>query len=385
MKARLSLFAAPGHQVLAHLASLIERDRCNQVEILRVLDMVDRRKLYRPHPSLYHYCRKVLKLSEYEAYMRILAARAARRHPLILEKLETGQLTLTTVRLLAPWLDQKTAADLLPAACGKSKREVQQLLAERFPKPDLPTRIVPELSTAALIIATGPTTAACRDLLGPDPVRTVQPAPAGGPAWVYQEPPPPARVEPIAPQRFALQLTIDGATREKLQHAQELLSHVVDAGDVATVIDRALDALIEQLHKGLIGSSTTPRPHAANSGSDHIPLGEQAKVIARDGWKCSFPMPDGAACGSCWRLQFHHVVSRAKGGASVASNLKLRCVNHHRMETEAEFGTALVAGKIERARTRSGASVDRGNVPGGLFPTATPSAPPRAAPGRRRA
>src|SRR4029453_15653558 len=53
-------------------------------------------------PSLFAYCTQVLRLSEHEAYHRILAARTARKHPRILAMLREGRLSLTTVRLIAP-------------------------------------------------------------------------------------------------------------------------------------------------------------------------------------------------------------------------------------------------------------------------------------------
>ena len=52
------------------------------------------------HGSLFAYCRDVLGLSEQEAYNRIAVGRAARRFPVILELLEGGAVSLTTVRLL---------------------------------------------------------------------------------------------------------------------------------------------------------------------------------------------------------------------------------------------------------------------------------------------
>ena len=45
---------------------------------------------------------------------------------------------------------------------------------------------------------------------------------------------------PISSGRYALQVTVSEATREKLRHAQALLGHTVPSGDVAEVLDRAL-------------------------------------------------------------------------------------------------------------------------------------------------
>src|SRR4051794_20411367 len=92
-------------------------------------------------PSLFAYCREVLRLSEHEAYHRILAARTARQHPRILALLREGRLNLTTVRLIAPILTEANADQVLDAAAGLSKRQVEELVARHAPKPDVPSSV----------------------------------------------------------------------------------------------------------------------------------------------------------------------------------------------------------------------------------------------------
>ena len=84
--------------------------------------------------------------------------------------------------------------------------------------------------------------------------------PGEPPAAASIDPHAPGRVEardrrptlaPLAPQRYALQLTIGQATHDKLRYAQALLGHSVPAGEIAQVLDRALDALIGQLERRL--------------------------------------------------------------------------------------------------------------------------------------
>src|SRR5215470_7744495 len=89
------------------------------------------------YSSLFTYCMEVLRCSEHEAYDRMKAAKVARRHPQVLDWLASGELNLTTVRLLAPHLTRANHADLFEAARGKRKRQVQELLASRFPRPDV--------------------------------------------------------------------------------------------------------------------------------------------------------------------------------------------------------------------------------------------------------
>src|SRR6266513_1863225 len=49
--------------------------------------------------------------------------------------LTSRRIHLTTVRLLAPHLTRDNCAALLAEASGKRKRQVQELLARRFPQP----------------------------------------------------------------------------------------------------------------------------------------------------------------------------------------------------------------------------------------------------------
>jgi hypothetical protein len=55
------------------------------------------------------------------------------------------------------------------------------------------------------------------------------------------------------PPSFLVQVTVSKGTHDKLRLAQALLSHAVSPRDVAQVLDRALDALIEKLEKRKFG------------------------------------------------------------------------------------------------------------------------------------
>src|SRR5262245_60347139 len=81
----------------------IDRERRTTAELLALLGELDVRKLYLGEgcSSLFTYCIQVLHLSEPAAYSRITAARAARRFPMLLTQIADGDISLTTVSLLA--------------------------------------------------------------------------------------------------------------------------------------------------------------------------------------------------------------------------------------------------------------------------------------------
>jgi hypothetical protein len=58
-----------------------------------------------------------------------VAARAARRFPVILDLLSRGKLNLTTIRLLAPHLTPDNYQGVLESARGKPKVEVEEIVA----------------------------------------------------------------------------------------------------------------------------------------------------------------------------------------------------------------------------------------------------------------
>ena len=127
--------------LMHEFVSLSKDLRARTATFLVYLAEVDHRKLHVPaaHASMYSYCVHELHMSEETAYRRIRVARTGREFPAIFPSLAEGRLNLTAVLLLAPYLKPENADELLAAAAHKTKPGIELLLAERFPKPDLPT------------------------------------------------------------------------------------------------------------------------------------------------------------------------------------------------------------------------------------------------------
>jgi hypothetical protein len=81
------------------------------------------------YSSLFDFCVRHLRMSEGEAYRRIVAARLGTRFPVVFERLASGAVHLSALQLLSERLTDENHAELLDAASGKTKREVEQLLA----------------------------------------------------------------------------------------------------------------------------------------------------------------------------------------------------------------------------------------------------------------
>ena len=283
--------------LLAEVARLAAGQRDATVSLIAHLAELHARRLHQRagFSSLYTYCLEVLHLSESEAYDRVKAAKLVRRYPTLLTLLASGQINLTTVRLLAPHLTFGNHRELLMAACGKRKRDLQELLAQRFPLADVPFSIVHSLS----------------------------------------------------PGRYRITFTASASTCEKLELAQDLLRHVIPSGDPAQIFERALDVLVTELVRQRY--SSTERPRASRGQADdsrNVPAEVKRAVHIRDLGRCAFVGPDGHRCGERAFVEFHHIRPYAAGGPSTVDNITLRCHAHNGYEADMFYGPAREYGGV---------------------------------------
>lgn len=147
------------NDLLRSLAGLVAHERTTTAALLAHIAEVDARRLYLPagHASMYAYCVDELRLSEDAAYKRIRAARAARRFPVLFDAVADGRLGVSVVVQLAPHLTEANAGELIAAACGMRKAEVEEMLALRFPRTESFTmeQMVPSASRPVNQLAPG--------------------------------------------------------------------------------------------------------------------------------------------------------------------------------------------------------------------------------------
>ena len=350
------------HALTAELAHLAGREREATAAFIVHLAEFDARRLYEGagYQSMFSYCQAVLRLSEDAAYNRIKAGRAARLFPAIVPMLIDGQLSPTTVRLLAPHLTAQNRETLLAAAAGKGKHDVEELLASWFPQPDvspsvrkLPSRVVANDSAApgeAKVIPAGPLVAASSTIGDAAGAVGVGSTSSGLPSR-------PALVRPLAPERYEVRFTADAETRALLREAQDLLGHAVPTGDLATVVHRALTVLVADLKRRKFAATSKPRAgRVPSAGSDAVPAAVRREVAARDASRCAFVDADGHRCGARRFLEFHHVVPRAVGGGGTVANIQLRCRAHNGHEVDLFFGPGK---RRTRESTRAGSAAAR--------------------------
>src|SRR5688572_14770113 len=107
-------------ELVSKVKLLAQGSRQTTVQLIAHLAELAARGLHRREGpgKLFGYCTQILRLSEAAACNRIKAAKAARKFPVILDRLADGSVNLTTVRLLAPHLTSENHLSLLAEAPG---------------------------------------------------------------------------------------------------------------------------------------------------------------------------------------------------------------------------------------------------------------------------
>ncbi len=296
------------HTLECGLTTVIANDSWSTGMVLAHIAEFDVRRLFVPaaHPSMHSYCVHVLGLSEDAANKRIRVARKAREFPAIFLAIAEGRLHLSGAYLLASHLTQDNVGELLTAAAPRTKAEIEAMLAQRFPRQDVETRITVTSESPALLPGSSPSS----NQLVPGPVETPHP-----------------KVTPLAPERFAVQFTMGQEAHDKLRYAQSLLSHAIPAGNIPEVFERALDALIANLEKTKFAAVSRPRAARGKASTDPrcIPAHVKRAVRERDGDRCTFTSESGQRCPSVSLLEFDHIDPVACGGAATIDNVRIRC------------------------------------------------------------
>ena len=368
------------------LRRLLQTHGCTEARIVAHLAEVDARRLHlRGAPSLFQYCLVELGFSESEAWYRICAARTGRRFPVVFELLENRELHLTAIALLSKHLTDENHRELLAEARGKTKQQILESLACRWPKVALASQV---RRIPAGAVALGPT----------------------------------GTLEPRSAESYCLQLSVSHELKAKLELARDLMSHANPTGDLAVVVERALDVLIQRLKARRFGQTgrvhavpapemeatkanatetaaietaaietvaietvatetaatetaaietaaietaatetaatetriTASRSHEPESNRKRRHVRQQVRrdVVERDGDGCSHVGPDGRRCGAGMFLELHHEHPFALGGPDSSHNLRWLCRAHNRFASERELGAARVAQAISRNSRR---------------------------------
>lgn len=272
------------HALLSQLSILVKKDRELTVELLLHLGEVEARRLHcaKGYSSLFMYCVRQLGFSEGVAFKRVGVARLGRRFPLALELLAQGELHLSALMLVGPHLTEENYRDWLTAACKKTKREVEQLVATRCPKPEVASSVrkLPDRNAALAAATLSPN--ATGDHPAATPAVVVEPAVthlptaataessealiSGADLRAHETEQPAvlvpatggathgtgasigrdasARVVPLSANSYHVVFTAGETLKQKLDRARDLVCHSVAPGNLSALVERAIDLLI---------------------------------------------------------------------------------------------------------------------------------------------
>jgi hypothetical protein len=382
--------------LMNRLTDLVTQDRRVEADLVAHIGEVETRRLFARHafPSMFSYCTQVLHLSEAEAYRRITVARAARRYEGLLDMLRDGRIHLTGMALILPVLKPENYRSVLARATHCSKLEIQELVAELSPRPDvravirkLPRKRVAEavlpaqpsgsISGSELLPGrVGATEGMARATSSQDPAdpelfpETVEPPrtgqliaalgdTVGEPAGPLAGPKPltrPAVIEPLSPARYKVQFTASQELRDKLERLTALMRSEVPDGDLAAIIERAVSEKLQRLEARRYGRAKAPRKTLADTvttpRSRKVPAALRRAVYERDEGRCTFVDIQGRRCTEQHRLEFQHDFPFGKGGETGLLGLKLLCEQHNRYLAEVDYGKATVHAKVDASRRR---------------------------------
>lgn len=276
--------------------------------------------------------------------------------------LADGRIALTTIHVLATHLRADNADELIAAASGRTKAQLKDWLAGRFPRPALPRWIQPVgAAWAPSATERSPSQSAQSGVPPTDGLFPSTPLPETTHSHALARVPVPssaaippnpqvpvrAHVEPLNAEQVAVRFTMDRRVLEKMERALELLGHRVAPNDIASVFERALDALLPALERQKFAATDRPQaprnepPANARTLSAHV----KRSVWARDGGRCTFANASGKRCECRRALQYDHVRPIALGGESTLENLRLLCPAHNQLEAERRLGREFMQAK----------------------------------------
>ena len=271
----------------------------------------DARKLYLPaaYSSMLSFCVEGLKLSDDVAKKLIHVARAALRCPAVFHTLAGGRVHLAGLRILAPHLTPENVDDLLTAATHKTRTEIEELVAARFPREPIAAEVRPIEPPAG---STGDEGAPGH------PAGFEMTAPSAG-EGAPGHPQPATRVMPLSAEAYAVQFTRNAEQDERFRYLQDLLGHKVGRGDIAKVYSLAIEELIAKIERKRFAASAMPRGgrHRSGANSRYISADVRRAVCQRDKCQCTFVSESGRRCEMRGDLGFMER-KRAEAAASAA-------------------------------------------------------------------
>jgi 5-methylcytosine-specific restriction endonuclease McrA len=302
-------------EIFAELKTLCGSRRRQTVRFITLLEKVDAEKLFRVegYGSMFRFCVDGLRMSEHEAFLLIAGARLYRRFPAIAPLIENGDLHLSGLCLVRNLLTEENFEAMIEAIRRKTKREIQDFVAQVAPKPN---NITPSITPIT------------------DPTGTAR-----------------SSVTPWDGQFDLVQLLFRRGAREKLERLVNYTLHLNPTGDLGAALEIAADRLIahtaKQKFKETSRPQKNPRPKKPGTGPSTATVRE---VYARDGKQCIYVSSKGVRCTERAYLTLDHIHAHGKGGSDKPANLRVYCMGHNHLHETEDFSKDFIDERIKKNR-----------------------------------
>jgi hypothetical protein len=310
-----------------------------------------------------------LGLSEGSVALRIQVANVARRFPQVLVAISENRISLTVAGRLAPRLCEKNVDKLLRDSAGMTRLEVEEYLVRLAPKPAFTASIRKKPSSASeserVRLEAGEAQARSERPSRPPLEETGREAPEDLPGLL----------QPARPDVYNFRFSAGKAFKEKLERLAEVLGIENPSGNMAHVLERALELALQrkdpkakrerrlererkQLAAGAKESCPDKNPAgeealASRDGpapSRYIPAAVRERALERAGYRCEYTGPGGTRCTSRTRLEIEHELPFAIFRSHDEHHLRVFCPGHNRLSAERVYGAEFVRARIEERR-----------------------------------
>ena len=329
-------------ELTIRLADLLRHEHHAMADFLVALADFDRRRLWVElgYSGLFMFLHRELGLSKGASHYRKVAAELVQRVPEIVEPLRDGRVCITSIVEVAKVLTPENHAEVLPRFFHRSRREAMEVTAELRPDPAPPKRdVVTKVCAAPAPVATElRLPAVCS---GSGFLENLPDANSGSEPRVLMSQPRPHESRDVAVPLSAdlrrFHVNVSRRFMDKLEEARAALSHARPNATNEEILEAGLDLVLAQQakRKGIVEK---PRKDAPPASPDHLPAHVKRAVWIRDGGCCQWPVHSGGVCGSTHRVQFDHVVPRARGGPSTVDNIRILCAHHNDLAARHAFG-----------------------------------------------
>lgn len=321
------------HERAIEFATAHRKSEAALISILQDLDSC-RGYLHFGARSLYDYCERILKLSEATSYNLITVARRAKTVPALKAAVESGSISVSKAKKIAPVLTRENQEAWLALAASKSSREIERAVAKADPKAarverldyidedrirarlDLPEALMKKLRRIQDLESQRKSTAS-------NLVETIE-AMAD---HYLQHRDPVQKAKRAAGRKF--KKSTKGTVGSESKHpTQEAGFEGFEKHDLLQDCSRDLNSDQQQ-------TNPNPKRFTQRDGKlvpgpvRYIPAAVRHAVYMRDEGRCTYTDSHGRCTSSRW-IDMHHVVPRSEGGANTVENLRLLCGSHHR-------------------------------------------------------